>query len=176
MRLPEGGAWILIDKPAGKTSFDVVAIVRRIIGEKKVGHAGTLDPMATGLLVIGYGKATKLLTDGLAGGKTYEATAKFGLVSPSHDTDTVQLQEVTVPKFDRVRVEAALQEIASRAKQTPPLVSAIKLQGSVEILYRCSIVCPFNPGVLRTKFEFSDIRLFFDKIDRFIQIAHGNAV
>jgi tRNA pseudouridine55 synthase len=127
--LPDGGAWILIDKPVGKTSFDVVAIVRRIIGEKKVGHAGTLDPMATGLLVIGYGKATKLLTGGLAGGKTYEATAKIGLASPTHDTDSEQVVEVASQKFDRARVNSALIQIAERPKQTPPLVSAIKVQG-----------------------------------------------
>jgi tRNA pseudouridine55 synthase len=127
--LPDGGAWILIDKPAGKTSFDIVAIVRRIIGEKKVGHAGTLDPLATGLLVIGYGKATKLLTGGLAGGKTYEATAKLGLASPSHDTDSDQLVEVELPLIEREQVESALKDIASRTKQTPPLVSAIKVKG-----------------------------------------------
>jgi len=127
--LPDGGAWILIDKPVGKTSFNVVAIVRRIIGEKKVGHAGTLDPMATGLLVIGYGKATKLLTGGLAGGKTYEATAKIGLASPTHDTDSEQVVEVAAPKIDRAKIKSALMQIAERSKQTPPLVSAIKLQG-----------------------------------------------
>lgn len=127
--LPDGGAWILIDKPAGKTSFDVVAIVRRIIGEKKVGHAGTLDPMATGLLVIGYGKATKLLSDGLAGGKTYEATVKLGLASPTHDTDSDQVELVEIQPFETEQIASALDQIAAQRQQTPPLVSAIKIKG-----------------------------------------------
>ncbi len=123
------GAWILIDKPTGMTSFDVVARVRRVTGIRKTGHAGTLDPMATGLLVVGVGKATKLLGEGLTGGKTYEAVATLGLASPTHDRDSDKVLTVKTIEFSRDQVETALQQLAARTKQTPPLMSALKVKG-----------------------------------------------
>ncbi|MCB2212360.1 tRNA pseudouridine(55) synthase TruB [bacterium] len=111
------------------TSFDVVARVRRVTGIKKTGHAGTLDPMATGLLVVGVGKATKLLGQGLTGGKTYEAVAQLGLTSPTHDRDSDKVLSVETITFTRDQVESALLRLASRTKQIPPLVSALKVKG-----------------------------------------------
>ena len=79
--------FLLIDKPKGITSFDVVRQVRRITGEKKVGHGGTLDPLATGLLIVALGKATKKLGELLGSDKEYEVLACFGGVSDTYDAD-----------------------------------------------------------------------------------------
>ncbi len=125
----ENGYWLLIDKPAGWTSFDVVAKVRGITRIRKAGHAGTLDPMATGLLVLGLGKATKLLHTGLEGGKSYEADVKLGLASPSCDLDAEWTFDTFVPRFESARIENALQQIQSRGYQVPPMVAALKKQG-----------------------------------------------
>jgi len=124
-----GGCYLLIDKPAGKTSHDVVDRVRRITGEKKVGHAGTLDPMATGLLVIALGRATRSLTLGLEGGKSYRAVGQLGLLSPTGDEDADWTIPVRTRTWRREEIEAALNWIAARNVQVPPMVSAIKRAG-----------------------------------------------
>lgn len=129
--LPDrSGAWLLVDKPAGMTSRDVVNAVTRVTGIRKTGHAGTLDPMATGLLVVGIGRgATKQLGDGLAGEKAYAATARIGLSSPTHDVDTAVFWEVSTRPISEAEVQAALARIAARGSQVPPLVSALKVRG-----------------------------------------------
>ena len=124
-----GGSWLLIDKPAGITSHDVVDRVRRITGEKKVGHAGTLDPMATGLLVVALGKATKQLAEGLEGGKRYLATAQLGLMSPTGDRDAEWTIDVRCPVFKQERIEEVLDKLRSAKGQIPPMVAAIKRFG-----------------------------------------------
>ncbi len=123
------GAWLLIDKPAGMTSFDVVHQVRRITGERRVGHAGTLDPMATGLLLIATRKATRELDAELHGNKRYEARIRFGLVSPTWDTDAPWLHEVEVPAFTEERIGAELEKLGRVSRQVPPMMVAIKRFG-----------------------------------------------
>lgn len=132
--LENGGAWLLVDKPSGITSHDVIDEVRRITGIKKVGHAGTLDPMATGLLVIALGKATKMLAEGLSDIKRYRTTAKLGLVSPTGDMDADWTRSVNVPLFSEERIRDALATIQSSPVQTPPMVSALKRHG--EAMYK----------------------------------------
>ena len=78
---------VLVDKPAGMTSHDVVALTRRLAATRKVGHAGTLDPMATGLLVLGIGRATRLLTHLVGAGKAYEATVRLGQETLTEDAE-----------------------------------------------------------------------------------------
>lgn len=125
----DGGHLALIDKPAGMTSHDVVDRVRAISGEKKVGHAGTLDPMATGLLVIGVGRgATKMLAEGLVGGKRYLATVQLGLSSDTLDAEG-DTAEVEIPEFDDARIRNTLGQIQRQGKQTPPMISALKRFG-----------------------------------------------
>lgn len=123
---PEG--LLLIDKPAGVTSHDVVDAVRRVLGTRKVGHAGTLDPMATGLLVLGVGRATRLLRflGGLA--KTYEGTARLGMETTTLDADGEVTTErpVTSTEDDVRRTMAAL---VGESQQTPPAYSAVKVGG-----------------------------------------------
>jgi tRNA pseudouridine55 synthase len=125
----DGGQIILIDKPAGWTSHDVVAKVRRITGVKKVGHAGTLDPMATGLLVVGVGKAaTRKLAEGLEGGKHYRAGIRLGIASDTLDMDSETVRSV-IPEFSRSRIEKILERLAAAGHQTPPMISALKRRG-----------------------------------------------
>lgn len=117
------------------TSFDVVRRVRRITGYRRVGHAGTLDPMATGLLVIAAGTATRELGDGLRGTKRYLATVRLGAASLSGDADSEwELLLDALPEFPRERIERCLGKIRAAGSQVPPMVSALKREG--QPLYR----------------------------------------
>lgn len=103
--------------------------IRAITGEKKVGHAGSLDPMATGLLLIAAGKATADLEKSLKGEKTYWATVCLGLGSPTWDRDAPWLLEVGPPEFERERINRILENIRTRGVQTPPMMAALKKHG-----------------------------------------------
>lgn len=120
--------FLLVDKPSGWTSHDVVAKVRGLAGMKKVGHAGTLDPMATGLLVLGLGRATRLLrfVQGLP--KEYVARAQLGVATDSLDADGEETERAPMP-VDREAVAAVLPRFLGPIEQIPPMVSAIKVQG-----------------------------------------------
>jgi tRNA pseudouridine55 synthase len=124
---------LVIDKPAGMTSHDVVARVRRIFQTKKVGHAGTLDPDATGLLILGLGNATRLLSFAQDGPKRYLATASFGTTTSTQDAsgDVIETKPVNV---DRNAVERAALAFVGDIEQIPPMVSAVKVGG--ERLYK----------------------------------------
>ena len=120
---------ILIDKPAGPTSHDVVDAIRRQFGIKKVGHCGTLDPNATGLLIIVLGRGTKLSERLMGDDKVYEGTVKFGEATDSYDSDGELTGGLPVPPMtlDQLNEEAA--KFIGDIMQTPPMVSAIKKNG-----------------------------------------------
>jgi tRNA pseudouridine55 synthase len=120
---------ILIDKPAGPTSHDVVDAIRRQFGIKKVGHCGTLDPNATGLLIIVLGRGTKLSERLMGDDKVYEGTMKFGEETDSYDCDGEMVSSLPVPPMtlDQLNEEAAT--FIGDIMQTPPMVSAIKVKG-----------------------------------------------
>ena len=123
---------LLIDKEGDWTSHDVVAKSRGIVGTRKVGHAGTLDPMATGLLILGVESATKLLTFIVGEDKSYEATIRLGAntVTDDREGDIVQLAAPsTVAAITLEAIEAALQELRGSIQQVPSSVSAIKVNG-----------------------------------------------
>jgi len=123
-----GPGFLLADKAGGWTSHDVVAKARRITGIRKIGHAGTLDPMATGLLVLGVGSATRLLRYVTDLPKEYEAVARFGVATDSLDADG----EITGRKpmnFDQEALEQAMRGFLGDIRQTPPMVSAVKVGG-----------------------------------------------
>jgi len=120
---------LLVDKPQGLTSHDVVARVRRILHEKKVGHAGTLDPMATGLLVLAVGPSTRLLRFAQSETKHYSGAVKFGVATDSLDADGAIVDERPVPSLTRDSVDAASSALIGAQMQTPPMVSAIKIDG-----------------------------------------------
>ena len=123
---------VLIDKPSGWTSHDVVARLRKLAGTRRVGHAGTLDPMATGLLLIGVNSATKLLTFLVGENKTYEATIRLGAASITDDKES-EFTAVANPDEVRAltvdRLEAALTALRGPIEQVPSSVSAIKVDG-----------------------------------------------
>ena len=125
---PLDGA-ILIDKPAGPTSHDVVDAIRRKFGIKKVGHCGTLDPNATGLLVIVLGRGTKLSEKLMGGDKVYEGKIKFGETTNSYDADGEILETKAVPPLTLEQLNEAAVAFIGDQMQTPPMVSAIKIKG-----------------------------------------------
>ncbi|KJQ53123.1 tRNA pseudouridine(55) synthase TruB [Microbacterium sp. SA39] len=123
---------LLVDKPAGLTSHDVVARARRAFGTRKVGHAGTLDPMATGLLVIGMEGATRLLTYVVGADKTYEATIRLGQTTGTDDADGEILVQAPTDAWATVTGEAVSSGVAAltgEISQVPSAVSAIKVDG-----------------------------------------------
>lgn len=128
------GEVILIDKPKGWSSFKAVKVIRSAVNVKKVGHAGTLDPMATGLLIICTGKKTKTISEYQGMYKVYEGTITLGKSSPSMDTET-EITEIKIP--DNITGEMILSEkkkFTGRIKQVPPMFSALKVNGKP--LYR----------------------------------------
>jgi tRNA pseudouridine55 synthase len=120
---------LLVDKPKGLTSHDVVARVRRILHEKKVGHAGTLDPMATGLLVLAVGPSTRLLRFAQSETKRYSGAVRLGVATDSLDADGAVVDEQPVPALTRELVDATASTMLGTQWQTPPMVSAIKVDG-----------------------------------------------
>jgi len=120
---------LLIDKPAGPTSHDVVDKIRRKFGIKKVGHCGTLDPNATGLLIIVLGRGTKLSERLMSDDKVYEGTIKFGETTDSYDADGEILETKPVPALTLEQLNEAAAPFIGDIMQTPPMVSAIKKNG-----------------------------------------------
>ena len=120
---------ININKPAGWTSFDVVKKVRGIINEKKVGHAGTLDPFATGVLILGTGPDTKKLSNIALSNKSYVADLTLGIETDTHDCDGKITSKEKIPKLSQVMVEDVLSTFIGNNKQTPPMFSAKKING-----------------------------------------------
>lgn len=120
---------ILIDKPSGPTSHDVVDEIRRQFGIKKVGHCGTLDPNATGLLIIVLGRGTKLSERLMADDKVYEGTMKLGESTDSYDSDGELVSSLPVPPLSLEELNKAADEFIGDQMQTPPMVSAVKKNG-----------------------------------------------
>lgn len=119
---------LVIDKPAGMTSHDVVDAIRKRFRTKKVGHAGTLDPDATGLLIVGLGKATRLLAYAQGAPKRYSATARFGISTSTQDAsgEVVSERACSFTADDLVRM---LERFTGSIEQVPPMVSAVKIGG-----------------------------------------------
>jgi len=120
---------ILIDKPPGLTSFGAVRRLRQAARLAKVGHCGSLDPNATGLLLLCTGMATRLADLFVDLPKVYEGRVRFGTATDSYDADGSVTAQAPVPHFTPEQVDAALQQFAGEIEQTPPMVSALKHQG-----------------------------------------------
>ena len=120
---------IVIDKPEGWTSHDVVGKARRIVGMKKIGHLGTLDPIATGVLPLVLGRATRLAQFYTRSDKIYEGVIRFGWSTVSYDRASERTSEKTEPQLDRAALEQALERFRGEFMQTPPPVSAKKVEG-----------------------------------------------
>src|SRR3954464_1232258 len=120
---------ILIDKPAGPTSHDVVDNIRRQFGIRKVGHCGTLDPAATGLLIIVLGRGTKLSEKMMSDDKVYSGTMKFGETTDSYDADGELVSSLPVPPLTLDELNEAAAGFIGDLLQIPPMVSAVKKDG-----------------------------------------------
>ena len=120
---------VVVDKPAGWTSHDVVARARRTLGTRKVGHAGTLDPMATGVLVLGVGRGTRLLGHLMLTEKAYDATVRLGAVTSTDDAEGDVLARVAVDHVVEDDVRRTVSQFVGEIDQVPSSVSAIKVDG-----------------------------------------------
>ena len=120
---------VVIDKPAGMTSHDVVARLRRVCGSRAVGHAGTLDPMATGVLIIGVERATKLLGHLTLSSKTYDATIRLGIATSTDDAEGEVVATVSAADVTEAQVRDAATAFSGVIQQRPSAVSAIKVDG-----------------------------------------------
>ncbi len=130
-RKPQGrplDGWLIIDKPSGMTSTDVVNRVKRLFDAQKAGHGGTLDPLATGLLPIAFGTATKTVPYVMNGTKLYRFTLKFGEARDTDDGDG-QITEISDIRPDDTTIQAALSQFRGAILQVPPVFSAIKVAG-----------------------------------------------
>lgn len=133
--LPERGGALLVDKPVGPTSHDVVAWARKTLGTKRVGHTGTLDPFASGLLVLIFGPATRLAEYLSGHAKAYTATACLGVRTNTHDSQGRVLEQAgDAAPVERERVELGLSRFEGLIRQVPPQYSAKKVDG--EAMYR----------------------------------------
>jgi tRNA pseudouridine55 synthase len=125
---PDSGL-VVVDKPGGMTSHDVVARVRRLAGTRKVGHAGTLDPMATGVLVLGVNRATRLLGHLTLADKRYDATVRLGVTTTTDDADGEVVETRPTDGVTEDAVRSALAAFVGEIDQVPSAVSAIKVDG-----------------------------------------------
>ena len=125
----EVNGFVVVDKPAGMTSHDVVHQIRKIANTKKVGHAGTLDPDATGVLVIGLGKATRLLTFIVADNKTYQATIRLGQSRTTDDAQGEIIETKSCQEITEDLIKSEIEKFVGDIQQIPSSVSAIKVDG-----------------------------------------------
>jgi tRNA pseudouridine55 synthase len=120
---------VIVDKAAGMTSHDVVSRCRRLAGTRKVGHGGTLDPMATGVLVLGIGRATRLLTYVVGTGKVYQGTIRLGQSTITDDAEGSVLESVAAGHVTAAAIRERLAAMTGEVEQVPSAVSAIKIKG-----------------------------------------------
>lgn len=120
---------LLVDKGPDMTSHDVVAVARRCLNTKKIGHCGTLDPMATGMLILVIGNATKIQDLLMAEDKEYVGSMRLGITTNSQDREGEIVEEKPVPAFTHEQIVAAFDSFRGDFYQTPPMVSAIKIGG-----------------------------------------------
>jgi tRNA pseudouridine55 synthase len=120
---------LVVDKPAGPTSHDVVDAIRRKFGIRKVGHGGTLDPQATGILIILLGRGTKLANRFIGSDKCYEGTMRMGVETDSQDAQGKVLRESDCSGVTQEQIETEMRQFTGDILQTPPMVSAVKVDG-----------------------------------------------
>jgi len=121
--------FLVVDKAPAMTSHDVVAVARKALGTRKVGHAGTLDPMATGVLVLGFGNGTRLLQYITDGDKSYLATVVLGAATVTDDQEGEVIFEVNASKITDEQIRTGLAKLVGEIQQRPSSVSAVKVAG-----------------------------------------------
>lgn len=164
---------LLVDKPHGWTSHDVVARCRRLLGTRKIGHAGTLDPMATGLLVLAAGKATRLLTYITGHDKSYDATIRLGATTVTDDAEGETTASADASRVTDADIDAAIATLTGDILQRPSAVSAIKVDGQrayarvrageeVELAARPVTVTRFDVRAIRRTGTYVDLDVSVD--------------
>lgn len=164
---------VIVDKPAGMTSHDVVGRCRRLFGTRKVGHAGTLDPMATGVLVIGVERATKILGLLTATDKSYAATIRLGRTTTTDDAEGEVVRDIPADDVTDEQIRAAVADLRGDIEQVPSAVSAIKVGGqrayklareghSVELAARPVRIGRFDVLHIRRSGDFVDVDVEVD--------------
>ncbi len=163
---------VVVDKPAGMTSHDVVSRCRRIFATRKVGHAGTLDPMATGVLVVGIERATKILGLLTAADKSYAATIRLGQTTTTEDAEGEVLQTVSASQVSDADIEAAVAALRGDISQTPSAVSAIKVGGkrAYQLAREGQTVELAARPVRIDRFEVRDVRRSADVVDVDVEV------
>jgi tRNA pseudouridine55 synthase len=163
---------VVVDKPSGMTSHDVVGKCRRIFSTRKVGHAGTLDPMATGVLVVGIERATKILGLLAATDKSYAATIRLGQTTTTDDAEGEVLQTVSANAVTDTDIEAAIAALRGEISQVPSAVSAVKVGGKrAYALVREGQVVELAPRQVRIgRFDVCDVRRCDDMIDVDVEV------
>jgi tRNA pseudouridine55 synthase len=163
---------VVVDKPGGVTSHDVVSRCRRIFATRKVGHAGTLDPLATGVLVVGVERATKIL--GLLAGtdKAYTATIRLGQTTTTEDADGEVLQTVSAERVTDTDIETVVAGLRGEIAQTPSAVSAVKIGGKRAYrLAREGRAVELSPRSVRIgRFDIVTIRRLRDVVDVDVEV------
>ena len=158
MSTPDG--LLVVDKPSGWTSHDVVARARRLCGTRKVGHAGTLDPMATGVLVLGVGRATRLLTFLVGCDKDYTATIRLGEATLTDDAEGEVLTRADAAEISPAALAEAVAALTGEIRQRPSAVSAIKIGGQrayQRVRAGADVTLPERP-VRVDRFDLGDLR------------------
>ena len=172
-----GSGLLLVDNPAGFTSHDVVAKSRKALGTKKIGHAGTLDPMATGLLVLGVNSGTKLLTFIVGADKTYQATIRLGSSTTTDDAEgevIFQADPASLPQISKAQIENAIEHFTGVIQQVPSKVSAIKVNGkrAYDLVRAGEEVELKSREVVVSRFQItSEISIADDFIDFDVEVA-----
>lgn len=157
----ENGRVLLIDKPLQWTSFDVIRKIRNTIKIKKVGHAGTLDPLATGLLIVCTGKFTKKINEYMAQEKEYTGTITLGAVTPTYDLESEPVNFMSLDEISEDLIRETTKQFTGEILQTPPIHSAIKQKGKpVYLLARKGIDVILEPRKITIKeFEITNIEM-----------------
>lgn len=170
------GELLLIDKPKDWTSFDVVAKVRNAIRIKKVGHAGTLDPMATGLLILCTGKWTKRIESFMAEEKEYEGTIHFGASTFSYDAESDIHEKFPIDGLNEADLKEAAEQFTGVIQQVPPAYSAVKINGQrAYSLARKGKEVKMEPREVEVKvFEFT--RIEFPEVDFRVVCSKGTYI
>jgi tRNA pseudouridine55 synthase len=164
---------VVVDKPSGWTSHDVVGRVRRLAGTRKVGHAGTLDPMATGVLVLGVGPATRLLGHLQVADKEYLATIRLGQATVTDDAEGDVVATATAGHLDDAAILAAMAPLTGSIQQVPSAVSAIKVDGQrsyARVRAGEDVDLPARPVTVGT-FELGEVRRHDDAVHADVRVA-----
>ncbi|OBI99364.1 tRNA pseudouridine(55) synthase TruB [Mycobacterium sp. 1465703.0] len=169
---PVGPGIVVVDKPSGMTSHDVVGRCRRIFSTRRVGHAGTLDPMATGVLVIGVERATKILGLLTASSKSYAARIRLGQSTSTDDAEGELLHSVSARQLTNEAIESAVSALRGDIEQVPSTVSAIKVDGKRAYrLAREGQTVELKARPVRIdRFEVRDIRSGDDVVDLDVEV------